>query len=174
MKSGIKVWVLALGTILVVSSWNFAEGVTYDLTKLKSICVSVDPLSADVRRDFGLSEESIGNYVFVRLKGKLPRLQVQRHAKTYGGCRRNAPTLQVTLSLDSSTTGHSKVGYYGSAEIRLVRPARWESGSVGFGIAYSSSIIFQGPLPGAGEHVNTILDDLLSDFAVEYSKAAKP
>ena len=172
MKS--RVWVLALGIILLVGSWHSAEGVTYDLTKLNSICVSVEPLSTDVRQDFGLSEDSIGNYVFVRLQGKLPGLRVQRNAETYGGCRRNAPTLRIILSLDSSNTGDGKAGYYGSAKIRLVRRVRWESGSLGLGIAYSSSTIFQGPMSGAGEHVNTILDELLSDFAAEYYRAGNP
>lgn len=167
-------WALALGTILVAGLWNSAHGITYDLTKLRSICVTVEPLSADVRQDFGLSEESIGNYVFVRLQGKLPGLRVQRYAKTYGGCMRNAPTLRIILSLDSSNTGDGKAGYYGSAKIRLVRRARWDSGSLGLGIAYSSSTIFRGPMSGAGGHVNTILDDLLSDFAAEYYKAGNP
>ncbi|MFQ5989402.1 MAG: hypothetical protein ACE5K9_05755 [Candidatus Methylomirabilales bacterium] len=173
-RGGLRVWGLAIGTILVAGSWSSVHGVTYDLTKLRTVCVRVEPLSPDVRRDFGLSEESIRNYIFVRLQGKLPRLRVQRHAQTYGGCTRNSPTLRVIVSLDTSPIGNGKIGYYGSAKIRLVRRTRWDSGSTGLGIAYSSSTIFVGPMSDAGEHVNSILDDLLSDFAAEYYRAGNP
>lgn len=171
---GVMVWALALGIIVIGGSWNSAAGITYDLTKLRSVCVRVDPLSPDVKRDLGLSEESIRSYVFVWMKGKLPRLRVERYAKRYGGCTPNAPTLWIIVAIDISTTGIRNAGYYGSVKIRLVRRTRWDSGRRGRGIAYSYSTIFEGPMSGAGQHVNTILDDLLTDFAAEYQKARNP
>lgn len=172
------VWAVAIVLVLLGGAWKIgAARLTYDLTKLKSICVAVEYLSADAKRVFGLSREAIGNHVYVGLKGKLPRLRVDRDTGlSTGACVRAAPTLvvQVNLGIASEKTGGRKLGYYGDVIFFLDRLARWESGSTGYGMAYFDERIITGPMGNATPAINAALDQLLTDFAAEYYKAGNP
>ena len=170
------VWLMAIGLVLADGTWNSTAGVALDLTKLKSVCVKVETLSSEARREFGLSREAIKKHVYVWLKGKLPRLRVERFTGTFAGlCDVKAPTLFVTINLDTlETTGAAIRGYYGSAEIQLWRIALWESGNTGHGIAYDNGSIIGGPSHAVVRAVNEVLNELLTDFAAEYYKAGNP
>ncbi len=171
------VWIMAIGLVLVGGGWASAEGIAYDLTKLKSVCVYVDALDRDIYRHLGLSKEAISNHVYVWLKGKLPRLRVDRYTGTHtGACEFRAPTIRVTVSLGVGTTvGGRKTDYYGSVRIQLIRKTQWETGEDIVGVAYDNGTIITGPLKSSSaNHVYDSLDDLLTDFAAQYYEAGNP
>ena len=166
---------MAIGLVLAGGAWNSAAGIALDLTKLRSVCVRVEDLPSEARQEFGLSREVIGKHVYVWLKGKIPGLEVVRFPGTYpGDCSVTAPTLFVTIALDTLRTGGTKTGFYGSATIQLLRIAVWETGDTGPGIAYDQRSILTGPSHGAVQAVNEALDEILTDFAAEYYKAGNP
>jgi len=164
------VWIMAIGLVLAVGASNYATGFAYDLTKLKSVCVEVEDLTDISKYDFGLYNEAIEKHVYVWLKGKLPRLKIERS----GACTPSGPYLWVGVSIDIDKMGGKKVGYYGAVSIHVTRQTRWETGRVGRGIAYRHDIILSGPMTGAMTHVSKQLDRLLTDFAAEYYKAGNP
>ncbi len=172
-------WVLlmAIGLVLVGGRWESATGLTFDLTKLKSVCVKTESLPTKSKGKMGLNEEAIGNHVFVLLRAKLPRLKVARYAgKATGLCSTgDAPTLWVYVFLFiAHLAGGDVGGYHGTVHISLWRPTLWESGNSGVGIAYEQSKIMLGPLNDAKQEVNDALDALIIDFAAEYYKAGNP
>ncbi len=161
------VWIMAIGLVLAGGAWNSASPITFDLTKLESVCVGTEYLGAE-EKSLGLNREAITSYTYVWLKGKLPRLQVEHYTDTpIEACK---TVLYVRVSMDRLDRGR---GYYGEVEIQLVRPTLWESGISGLGVAYVHSYILTGS-GNAGQHVNRILDSLLTDFAAEYYKAGNP
>ncbi len=168
------VWIMAIGLVLVGGLWNLAAGMVYDLTKLKSVCVFVDALDPDIERHLGLREEAIRNHVYVWLKGKLPRLRVERytgtHTETCG-----PEGLRVSVALHVGEMGGRKVDYYGWLAIQLIRKTQWETGKVYVGLAYDKGMTITGPLKSrSANHVYDSLDDLLTDFAAEYYEAGNP
>ncbi len=171
------VWIMAIGLVLAGGAWASAAGIAYDLTKLKSVCVFVDALDPDIERHLGLSKEAISNHVYVWLKGKLPRLRVERYTGTRTGvCEFRAPTIRVNVNLGVGTTvGGRKTAYYGSVEIRLVRKTQWETGRAEVGVAYDNGMAITGSLKSSSaNHVYDSLDDLLTDFAAQYYEAGNP
>ncbi len=169
------VWGMAIGLVLLGGAWDSAVGVAYDLTKLKSLCVDSVELSVAAMQDHDLSKEAIKNHVYVWLKGKLPKLRVERFTGVYRGtCSADNPTLYANVNIDTSETKRGKMGYYGNVKIVVKRRTTWESGKVGLGIAYSAGTILTGPMGDARAHVNEGLDLLLTDFAAEYYKAGNP
>ena len=166
------VWTIAIAFVVAAGAWNSSVGITFDLTKLESVCLRISPLDADAR-NLGLSEERIGDHAFINLKDKLPRLQVERYRGTdTGKCAYDAPRLWV--GVDIVPFLDARHGYFGMLEIRLLRMARWESGKVGRGIAFEANIALRGPSAVAPNHVSDGLDSLLREFAAEYYKAGNP
>jgi len=161
------VWIMAIGLVLAAGTWNSASPIAFNFTKLESVCVDSEYLGAE-EKSLGLNREAITSYTYVWLKGKLPRLQVERHTGTPTGACKNS--LFVRVNLDDLNGGR---GYYGMVGIQLVRPTLWESGISGHGVAYVRGYILTGST-NAGQHVNRILDSLLTDFAAEYYKAGNP
>ena len=143
-----------------------------------------------VKQDHGLSKEAIKNYVCVWVKGKLPRLRVERFRGAHKGlCSYNKPHLFVNvyihpliwvtpgkLSLTRSpyAAKEERVGFYAAVNVYMVRETTWESGSVGLGIAYFDFRILTGPMGEARRMVNNAFEPLLTDFAAEYYKAGNP
>jgi len=171
------VWIMAIGLVLAGGRWESATGQTFDLTKLKSVCVRTKFYSTKSNEKTGLNEEAIGNHVYVLLKAKLPRLKVARYAgKDTGLCSTgDASILWVYVNIDIGHLKGGEVGgYYGAVEISVWRPTLWESGNSGVGIAYENSRIMLGPLNHAKQAVNDSLDALIIDFAAEYYKAGNP
>ncbi|MFQ5852937.1 MAG: hypothetical protein ACE5JU_20445 [Candidatus Binatia bacterium] len=170
------VWVIAIGLVLLGGALNSAAGVTFDLTKLKSVCVLVEDLTPESAQELGLSKEAIRKYVYIWLKGKLPRLVVEQHTGAYtGACKRTAPSLWVKVLLRiGKTTDGRKTRYYGMVLINLERRTRWENGNLGKGVAYFEGSILTGPIQNAARGVNGGLDYALTDFAAEYYKAGNP
>ncbi len=167
-------WAIAIGLVLLGGAWNSAAGHAYDVINLKSVCIQMEDLSADVKREFGLSKKTIENYVYVSLKGKLPRLRIELYTGTLAGAcldSTRAPQLWVTITIKKIP---QRAGYFGAVELDLTRPARWESGEDWYGISYSKTSILSGPMGKAREHINLILDELLTDFAAVYYKAGNP
>ncbi|MFQ5989514.1 MAG: hypothetical protein ACE5K9_06335 [Candidatus Methylomirabilales bacterium] len=167
-----RVWFMAIGLVLSGGVWHAAAGVTFGLSQLKSVCVRVGPLDPD-SRSLGLSEEAVGNHASMRLKDKLPKLQVERYRGTdTGDCAHNAPRLWVQVDL--VPLWDARHGYFGMLEIRLMRTAQPGSGKVGRGIGYEGNIALRGHLATAPKDVNKGLDSLLREFAAEYYKAGNP
>ena len=167
-------WVLiiAIGLVLLGGAWDSAVGVAYDVTKLKSLCVPSGKLSVAAMQDHDLSREAIKNHVYVWLRGKLPKLRVERFTGAYrGACSADKPTLYARVSIGTSKGKGTKVGYYGQVSIVMDRRTTWESGKVGWGIAYSAGTLLTGPMGSARTHVNDVLEELLTEFAAEYYKA---
>ena len=165
------VWIMAIGLVLADGWWKLeAAGVAYDLTKLKSICVKA--VTGVHASDFGLNNETIGNHVYVWLKGKLPKLQVERYTGTdKGACAGGAPVLYANVNIISF---RDREAYFGDVALDLHRETVWKTGNDGWGIAYSVGQLIQGSKAGVWRHVNERLDDLLTDFAAEYYKAGNP
>lgn len=167
-----KASICAMAVALVLSAWDWAAGIALDLTKLSSICIDVEELSHEARQELGLEKEAIGNYAYVSLKAKLPRLGViQAYIKD---CPLQMPTLYVAVDFGVGKTGGRKTDHYGVVRIFLLRRTVWESGNRGLGIAYHDGAIATGPLRAARENINVGLDRLLTDFATEYYKAGNP
>ncbi len=169
-------WAMVIGLVLLGGAWDSAAGTAYDLTKLKSLCVATEPLTAIEKQDLALSYEAIQNHVYVWLKSKLPRLgRIGQFTGTWTGvCASDAPTLMVITNLGVSSAGGRKIGFYGHIIIKVVRTTLWESGMAGSGIAYFDTTILTGPMDRARAAVNDELEDLLTDFAAEYYKAGNP
>ncbi len=170
------VWGMAIGLVLLGGAWNSAvRGAAADLTKLKSLCVISEKLSADAMQDHSLSKEAITNHVYVWLKGKLPGLRVERFTGAYtGACSVGKPRLFISVNIETDMIGRKKIGYFGAVNITMTRVATWETGSVSMAIAYSAGKILTGPMGKAGTHVNRLLEEILTDFAAEYYKAGNP
>jgi len=163
-----SIWAMAFGLVLATGARTAAESIPYDASKLKSVCVRVEntPFPAEV---FGLTKDALGNYAYVWIKGKLPKL-----AADYGtgrACETGTPSLWITVNIDSLDQVR---GYYGVVDVHLVRRTLWETGERGLGIAYSASTIFKGGSRNAELQVKLILDELLTEFAAEYYKAGNP
>ncbi len=169
------VWVLVFGFILIGGAWKSAVAIAYDLTKLKSVCLMVEVLPADARRDLSMDEREITNQVYAWLKGKLPRLLVEQHTRaSMGACAAGTPELWVVVTLGTTKLGGRILGHYGNVSIRLTRSVLWESGREGRGIAYLDDMILKGRMEIAGQNVNGALESLLDTFAAEYYKAGNP
>ena len=170
------VWIMAIGLVLVGGAWNAAVGIAYDLSKLKTICVRAEDLSTTSKRHFNLSAKEIKNHVYVWLKAKLPRLQIEiSTGADKGACSFFLPALWVDVTLDTTeTVGGNIRGYYGNVSLKLTRNTRWESGNIGRGIAYSENWILTGPTTSARKQVFQTIDNLLTNFAAEYYKAGNP
>ena len=126
-------------------------------------------------QDHDLSREAIKNHVYVWLRGKLPKLRVERFTGAYrGACSADKPTLYARVSIGTSKGKGTKVGYYGQVSIVMIRLTTWESGKVGLGVAYAGAKILSGPMGKAKTHVKDVLEELLTDFAAEYYKAGNP
>ena len=165
------VWIMAIGLVFAGGAWNFADGIAFDLTKLKSICVSIDSFPSQATQ-LGLSENEIGNHVYVWLKGKLPRAKVERYPTTDTGvCAVSASHLWVNINIAFLD---DRKGFYGVVEISVVRKTTWESDEIGIGIAYLQNFRIRGPIGQAAQQVKNVLDQILTDFAAEYYKAGNP
>ena len=165
------VWIMAIGLVLAGGGWKLeAARLVFDLTKLKSVCVLADT-GVDTS-DFGLTKETIGNHVYVWLKGKLPKLQLERGTGTdTDTCVSGASNLWANVNLWSFREG---AGYFGEVEIALQRETIWKTGNVGWGIAYFHAMSVKGSKATVRKHINEILDTILTDFAAEYYKAGNP
>ncbi len=108
--------------------------------------------------------------MYVWLKGKLPRLKIERG----GACTSYGPDLWADVFIQTTTMAGKKIGYIGYVSISVTRRTRWESERDGRGIAYTGITLLQGPMTGAMTHVSRLLDSLLTDFAAEYYKAGNP
>ena len=169
------VWAMAIGLVLAGGAGNSDAQVAYDLTKLKSLCIHIGELSTKARQDHNLSEGSIGSHIYVWLKSKLPRLQVDQYSGQFTGtCETNKPSLFANVHLSTATFQGAKAGYFGSIELEVIRSTFWESGKQGLGIAYTDSSIHTGPMGAAEKHILSSLDKLLTKFAAEYYKAGNP
>jgi len=170
------VWIMAIGLVFAGGAWNSAAGFAYDLSKLKSICVLAEDLPTTSKRYFNLSPKEIKNHVYVWLKAKLPRLQIEiSTGAEKGACSLHAPDLWVNVTLGiAKTVGGDIMGFYGDISLKITRSARWESGKVSKGIAYNKNFILFGPTRSARENVFQTIDDILTDFAAEYYKAGNP
>ncbi len=172
-------WVLlmAIGLVLAGGRWESATGLTFDLTKLKSVCVRTESLSTESKEKMRLSEEAIGNHVFVLLKAKLPRLMVARYAGKDTGLCSGGDEASLWIEVDLSIgriKGGEEGGYFGAVHVLLLRSTSWRSGNIGLGIAYISNFTLVGPFHLAKEQVNDRLNELITDFAAEYYKAGNP
>ena len=169
------VWAVAIGLVLAGGAWNSAAGLALDLTKLKSVCLLVEDLPADAKRDFGLSKNSIMNHVYVWLKGKLPRLRVERFTGALReDCSPGKPIFYAKVSIGVVEREGMMVWHYGYVAITMTRETTWGSGRVGLGIAYFNITRMGGPTGGVRAAVNEQLERLLTDFAAEYYKAGNP
>ena len=157
------IWAMAIGLLLLGGRWRAEAGpAIFDLTKLERVCLVA--LVSPAAKDLGLSKEAIGNRVYVWMKSKIPKLQVEFPAKIT--C---TPFLLVIVEMAKRGEG-----YFGHVSIDLIRSTRWKSGKVGEGIAYTDGTILRGPVRSAGQHVTKILDELVTNFAAEYYKAGNP
>ena len=170
------VWAIAIGLVLLGGAWNSAVGgASLDLTKLKSLCVDTEELPPTATQDHNLSKEAIKNYVYVWLKGKLPRLRVERFRGAHKGlCSPGKPYLYVNVNIRTSKANGMRIGFYGNVHVYITRLTTWETGNVSLGIAYFSNTILIGPMGKARSLVNDAFELLLTDFAAEYYKAGNP
>ncbi len=165
------VWIMAIGLVLAGGGWKLeAAGIAFDLTKLKSVCVLAE--IGIHTSDFGLTRETIGNHVYVWLKGKLPKLQLERGTGTDpDSCVSGASILWASVNLMLDREG---AGYFADVQLALHRETVWKSGNVGWGIAYTRAIMAKGSKAIFRKHINEVLDTILTDFAAEYYKAGNP
>jgi len=170
------VWIMAIALVLAGGAWNFATGMVYDLTKLKSICIIVEDLTLETRKDHGLSREAIGQFAYVSLKGKLPRVRMELFTGVSEGiCDVFNPLLFVRVMVETSeSVGGDRIGHYGYVGLLLVRRATWESGRRAGGGAFISDLIISGSMGAAWKVVKDALDVVLTTFAAEYYKAGNP
>ena len=169
------VWIMAIGLVLFGGAWDSATGIAYDLSKLKSVCVDAVKVKPNIEQHLGLSRKAIIDYVYVWLKPKLPKVQIESETGTSsGGCGPWAPTLIVTVALEGGKMDGRNVDYFGFLDIQLIRKTQWETGKVNVGVAYHRIAIIAGPLRRSARYVYELLDQLLTDFAAEYYKAGNP
>ena len=166
------VWAMAIGLVLLGGAWKSAAGLSLDLTNLKIVCIE----KANFRgpQVVGLSQEEITNYVYVLLKGKLPRLQVELYTGAKkGACVPGASFMEVIVDLDRPQIGTGRT-LYGGVTVYLYRRAFWESGKSGMGIAYKEVYFIIGSSDNVKHYVDNALDNFVTEFAAEYYKAGNP
>jgi len=172
------VWIMAIGLVLAGGAWKSEAGDTFYLGKLKSVCVPPAVFATETKELFGLSEEAIADHVYVWLKGKLPRLVIERneYQADRGACSPPAPALSIVVNLRwARFKGGAKVGYFGHVKIMLIRWTLWEGEEPGAGISYVEGSVLMGNLSTVVSDVKEALDDVvLTNFAAEYYKAGNP
>ena len=177
------VWIMAIGLVLAGGAWKPAAGDTLYLAKLKSLCVPPAFFGPETEKfeAFGLSKEAIADYAYVWLKSKLPRLTLERERgrvcyppEEWGkSIPRPFLTIQVNVGQVKLMSG-TQIAYCGNVSIRLTRLTTWEGGELRFGIAFIDGSTIFGPASTIVSRVNKVLEDVLTDFAVEYYKAGNP